>query len=175
MLPKPQQIYKQGCSRRQLRPRKPHISLVANTLQPATAHKKHSKLSHDTRESKHFCSFLFFFISAWVQATSITIKLGGQAWGRSRLGTKTWTSLVAADCNATARHRAALRLLERTDFGGARGNGTMGRGKFTGKRGTTAQQTRRLRRRMGPGGHGARQIHRAREARRRSKLLARCT
>ena len=123
--------------------------------------------------------------------------------GALKSGGEDMTSLVAANCNATARHKAAARSLERTSFGGAWGHGATGRGKLMGHarhggativqisaargalepsgeanswgtRGTVAQQTGGLWRHKGPWSHRARKIHGAREERRRSKRTDFC-
>jgi len=111
--------------------------------------------------------------------------------GALKSGGEDMTSLGAANCNATARHKEAARSLERTSFGGAWGHGASGRGKLMvharhggaanvrslaargalepsgeanawGTRGTVAQQTCGLWRRMGPWSHRARKIYGAR-------------
>jgi hypothetical protein len=71
-----------------------------------------------------------------------------QAWGRSGPWAKTWTSLVAADCNATAAHKAAPRLLDPADFGSAWGHGA--------RQNHGANEARRRSKNLSAGAHGNR-------------------
>ena len=89
--------------------------------------------------------------------------------GALKSGGEDMTSLGAANCNATARHKEAARSLERTSFGGAWGHGAIGRGNSWGTRGSGAQQSCSFQQRVGPWSHRARQTHGARGARWRSK------